>query len=511
MAQYNRNSSTDTADPFGAIGDFFSGIRDRTAMQEELARRQRAMLRGELPPAQVAAAPAPAAPVAPPPARAGGASGGWDAPMAPPPAPAVPKAYNSDGSSVNPTDDRVRIISSELDAARARVAANPGDQRSAEDVAGLTRELASLGGGGGGAAMRSSLRGGTQSAPNAYTTGGSGTGVTPTINGGLVPPQAINWQARSDALAKQYEAANAPPDMTSLIAEGKRRGGEGMNNLMLAMAAQQAGKEQEPMAGAFLKRAMALQDPVKFSGGQVDENGNVVMDPGYKRTEQLAHLDRQAALNDKGQLAEQNAAMVYQQHLDRNASLESMVNARVAGAQGVADAKAGQGKTMKESTIDKIANMDTSHAQIGALAAAYKPAYARNIPGLGSAENWLGQVAGTDAGNWWSGVMDNQNAILKELSGSAVTASEAARFRAAHVNPNTPPDRIPQMLAQQQQIIALAKEKLLRAHEQGGYNVGGFERNPGAAAPAYGAPGGGGGGGAPAGGGGGADPLGIRK
>ena len=189
--------------------------------------------------------------------------------------PAAPAASNPDGSSVNPMDDRVRLITGELNAAKARMAAN--DPRAANDVAALTRELASLGGSAAPRAsvMQSSLRGNAVGGPAADTLGAQPPAAPP-VSG-------IDWRARSEALAKQYEAANAPPDMSALVAEGQRRGGEGMNNLMLALAAQQAGKEHEPMAGTFLKRAMALQDPMKFSGGQVDENGNVVMDPGYKR------------------------------------------------------------------------------------------------------------------------------------------------------------------------------------------------------------------------------------
>jgi len=295
------------------------------------------------------------------------------------------------------------------------------------------------------------------------------------------PP--IDYLGRQAALDKEYAALNAPQDMSGLQAEGKRRGERGNMDMMLALAAQNAGQDFAPVQQIMLKQAMAARDPLKYSGGMVNEQGDVIEDPGYKMVEQRRMLDLRQAGLDRTQ-----AAAVMQQEKEANQARESQRDRELRASLGQLAAStrlatspnAGGGKVMSETTTNKIAGMETAHAQLDVLKNTFKPGYERMAPGTGAIENMLGGMVGTDAGNWWSGMQDQQNAALRELSGSAVTANEAARFAAAKINSNLPAAEITRRIGQQQEILALGREKLLKSHEQAGYRTRGFERDTGA-------------------------------
>ena len=290
----------------------------------------------------------------------------------------------------------------------------------------------------------------------------------------------FDYLGRQATLDKEYAALNTPEDMSKLQAESQRRSGQGMNDMILSLAAQNAGAGFEPMQGALLKQAMAARDPLKYSGGTVNDQGDVIEDPGYKMIEQRKLLDQRQAGLDRQQtaaLAQQEREANNARERQRDRELQAGM-ANVAAAARIGSSAAGQGKVMNETTVNKIAGMETAHAQLETLKKTFKPDYERMIPGIGGLENSLGGMFGTDAGNWWSGMQDQQNAALRELSGSAVTANEAARFAAAKINPNLPSAEITRRINQQQQILGLAREKMLSSHKAAGYRTGNFERDP---------------------------------
>lgn len=87
-------------------------------------------------------------------------------------------------------------------------------------------------------------------------------------------------EARIRELESRSDALRAPPDYSALNQYAQERQQGGRNALLLALAAQNAGKAAAPVGEFMLKRAMAAQSPEKFTGGQVMD-GKFVIDPGY--------------------------------------------------------------------------------------------------------------------------------------------------------------------------------------------------------------------------------------
>lgn len=87
-------------------------------------------------------------------------------------------------------------------------------------------------------------------------------------------------------LNAQLDAMAQPPDYSAQIAEAGRRKGQAGNALTMALAAQYAGRSATGLAPQFLKQSAALQAPQQVEGGQVDSEGNVVIDPAFKRLQQ---------------------------------------------------------------------------------------------------------------------------------------------------------------------------------------------------------------------------------
>ena len=76
----------------------------------------------------------------------------------------------------------------------------------------------------------------------------------------------------------------------------------------MALAAQQAGPGFENVQQNMLKQAMAARDPLKFSGGIVNDQGDVVEDPGYQNQAKQAMYERRLAGIDRGESAAALAA-----------------------------------------------------------------------------------------------------------------------------------------------------------------------------------------------------------
>lgn len=106
-----------------------------------------------------------------------------------------------------------------------------------------------------------------------------------------------DWLARNRAdqarVRSQLEQAYAEPDLSGLQQEAQRRQGTGTSQLLLALAAQQAGQEFAPVSAHYLKQAAAAREPVKFAGGYINETGQIVRDPLYQQEQRRKMLEAQ--------------------------------------------------------------------------------------------------------------------------------------------------------------------------------------------------------------------------
>ena len=134
--------------------------------------------------------------------------------------------------------------------------------------------------------------------------------VMPTqpLMGAAQTRSTLGQQALGDIASAQAEIDKytGPQDYTAMQEYAKQRGGEGRSALLLSLAAQAAGKEYEPVGGAYLKRAMELKQPLKTATGFIDESGTHIEDP-QARAEQRLKL-AQARMARAEQILQSNAS-----------------------------------------------------------------------------------------------------------------------------------------------------------------------------------------------------------
>jgi hypothetical protein len=179
-------------------------------------------------------------------------------------------------------------------------------------------------------AMRSSaLRGQPIGTPRLTSSSAPARLSTPPVNRNLqADTQEYNPRTTErESIQKQMDQLNAPADYTSQIGEAKRRSQDSGRQLLLAMAAQQAGEQYKPMAGTYLKKAMEMRDPLKVEGGFINEQGDVVIDPAFQREKQLTRL--QARLKAIDDLDMRDATLQQQRELARE---RMQLQAQIAGA-----------------------------------------------------------------------------------------------------------------------------------------------------------------------------------
>jgi hypothetical protein len=113
-------------------------------------------------------------------------------------------------------------------------------------------------------------------------------------------PDSVDWMmSERERYMKQLEAANAPPDYSKMQEFAKQRSGQGRQSLLLALAAQAAGQGMEPMGGAFLKQAMAAQQPIKMGGGLITPEGQFIVDPEAQAERKMKLYEGRVAHIDK--------------------------------------------------------------------------------------------------------------------------------------------------------------------------------------------------------------------
>lgn len=93
-----------------------------------------------------------------------------------------------------------------------------------------------------------------------------------------------------EALLAEQEKAYAKPDYSGYQQHGQQQQESGQRALMLALAAQEAGQEFQPVQAHYLKRAAAAREPMKVTGGTITDTG-FVEDVGHTQELQARRLD----------------------------------------------------------------------------------------------------------------------------------------------------------------------------------------------------------------------------
>lgn len=121
------------------------------------------------------------------------------------------------------------------------------------------------------------------------------------------PGPAVDPRSRADALYNQaMSLMNTPADPAPQLQQMGRNLKGARNQLALALAAQEAGEQYQPLSGFALKRAMELRSPLKVGDvGVVDESGTFVPDVARQNEKRAQVLLQQAAKYE--QIAERSA------------------------------------------------------------------------------------------------------------------------------------------------------------------------------------------------------------
>lgn len=250
---------------FGTLSGLFGGL-DRFEEQQRLAAARAAALRGQSlqPPQQPQIEQAQSAILSD---VGGGATGSWDAPPqqpAPPPMPAQPQAPSP--APQQPT--------SRLPRALAAAAARPQPP---------------------------------QPMPQQQAQAAPGAPIEP-------QPAPDPFQARDSALQAQYAAATAdlnrqmqPPDFAQAQEAYERRAQAAPQNLLLALAATEAGREFQPLASHFMRQAAEAQSPMKTAGGTMTPEG-FVQDPTFGHALQVRSAEARVASIERAMQANITAA-----------------------------------------------------------------------------------------------------------------------------------------------------------------------------------------------------------
>jgi hypothetical protein len=296
-------------------------------------------------------------------------------------------------------------------------------------------------------------------------------------------PDFSGQRAKIEAL---LEELNQPKDLSALQAEGKRRGERGNTDMLLALAAQQAGQGFEPVQQTMLKQAMAARDPMKFTGGIVNDQGQVIEDPYFKQQEQRAMYERRLAGLDRGENTAALAAAKRAQEIEnarmleagrnerageRNALLMTLKSMGIAAKGAGKDGGANPGKTLTPATMMKLGEMEQSAGSTARLLGDFQDKFAG---GKGYMMERAGQIPfiDTDAEEWWRNYRKEAELVQRHnLFGATLTGSEGRAWRAADIAPDMKPATIRANLQRRSEIEKNAFENMVRKLQKGGHNA----------------------------------------
>jgi two-component sensor histidine kinase len=122
---------------------------------------------------------------------------------------------------------------------------------------------------------------------------------TPTGVSSLRGDQVQSAQQQVARDQAEMERLQQPGDYSGMQAQMREQGQSGQRALLLALAAQEAGKEFAPVQGAFLKRAMEARQPMKTATGYITETGEHIEDPMAKAEQKMKLLQARVQQNQQ--------------------------------------------------------------------------------------------------------------------------------------------------------------------------------------------------------------------
>ncbi len=97
-------------------------------------------------------------------------------------------------------------------------------------------------------------------------------------------------QPGEENIRRGLELMSAEDDYTAASDFARQRSLQGEDAMLNAIAASVAGRRFEPLQGAFLKRALAAQDPMKVGTATIGPDGTVLRDPSAGREREAGRL-----------------------------------------------------------------------------------------------------------------------------------------------------------------------------------------------------------------------------
>lgn len=137
------------------------------------------------------------------------------------------------------------------------------------------------------------------------------------------------------------------------------------------------------------------------------------------------------------------------------------------------------GKALTAGTVEKMTKNAERMRNLSDLQSSFKDSYAGNL--LGNFENLGGRLGNIQSyamlpaatpgqTEWWQQYDREKNVIRNELFGAALTASEAAAFDQADINPRMDPKIIKANLKKQRDIIERGLQRQGKVWAAQGYN-----------------------------------------
>jgi hypothetical protein len=296
-------------------------------------------------------------------------------------------------------------------------------------------------------------------------------------------PAGPNFGGQRAKIEALLEELNQPKDLSALQAEGKRRGERGNTDMLLALAAQQAGQGFEPVQQTMLKQAMAARAPMSFSGGIVNDQGQVIEDPNYKLQDQRAMYERRLASLDRGEnaaaiAAQENARRREALQLqeagrneragERNALMMTLKSMGLAakGTEAAAKPAKPMPAGMQKAWLENQNNLKAVDRALGA-ATAYPDAFGpSNVIG-----DFAKQYTDPKGVTARAAVSDIASLKIHDRSGAAVTAMEFPRLKPFIPNMTDKPEVVQDKLNNFKKTYADIQSEIAGFAEQQGYNA----------------------------------------
>lgn len=249
------------------------------------------------------------------------------------------------------------------------------------------------------------------------------------LRGKPVPvPQDPLMQQYADLMRQQAEAnaarekAYTAPDRGQMEQAFNKQAQGGGDQMMLALAAGEAGKQMQPFQAQFLKRAAEARGPMKMAGGTMTDTG-FIEDPTYKQNLAIQRADaksRQIEQALQGNITQQSRQDLQREQAKAQADLRREL-------QASQQAFAGQMEAGRREDRAAALAVEKDKAAAAAKTAAGKDPTAKNaVAGrevlglLDEAEKYLPNATSSYAGY---GVDQGLRVLGKSTKGSQATAS----------------------------------------------------------------------------------------